>query len=120
MNGIINSRVIVAILVVVLALAVGQLLFKATAMAWAADRTLFSVRVLSRLLPSLAIYGFATLAWIWVLQTVPLRTAYPFMALAFAFVPLGAYLVFKETVTLTYWIGTLFIMAGVVITAIAR
>lgn len=118
--GPINSKVIVAVLMVVLALAVGQLLFKATAMAWAADRTLLSVRVLSRLLPSLVVYGLATLAWIWVLQTVPLRTAYPFMALAFAIVPLGAYLVFKETITLTYWVGTVFIMIGVIITATAR
>ncbi|HKU17742.1 MAG TPA: hypothetical protein VJP80_00545 [Candidatus Saccharimonadales bacterium] len=118
--GAINCKVIIAMLTVVLALAVGQLLFKATAMAWAADGTLFSTRVLTRLFPSLVVYGLATLAWIWVLQTVPLRTAYPFMALAFAFVPIGAYLIFKEVITPVYWVGTFFIVVGVVITAIAR
>lgn len=115
-----NLRVTLATLLVVLSLVAGQLLFRATAMIWASGRSLFSMPVLTRLIPSLLIYAFATLAWIWVLRAVPLKSAYPFMALAFVLVPLGAHWMFGEAVTPQYWIGTLLIMAGVVITVLAK
>jgi drug/metabolite transporter (DMT)-like permease len=115
-----NIRVTVATLGVVLALAVGQLLFKSTAMAWSGEKTLFSIKVMLRLVPSLAVYGLATLAWIWVLRSAQLKTAYPFMALAFAIVPIGAFYLFGERVTPMYGVGAAFIVVGVVITALSN
>lgn len=114
-----NVRAMMATLAVVLALAVGQLLFKATALAWSAEKTLFSTRVMMRLLPSLMVYGVATLAWIWVLRNAPLKTAYPFMALAFVIVPIGASFFFGERITLLYGVGAALIMVGVMITALS-
>lgn len=115
-----NVRVIMATLAVVMALAVGQLLFKSTAMAWSAEKTLFSMKVMCRLIPSLAVYGLATIAWIWVLRNAQLKTAYPFMALAFVIVPIGAFYFFGERVTPMYAVGAAFIIIGVVITALSN
>ena len=113
----INTRVVMATLSVVFALAVGQLLFKATALAWASEKTLFSTRVMTWLLPSLAVYGLATLAWIWVLRNAALKTVYPFMALAFVIVPIGAFYFFGERITPMYCVGAALIMLGVIVTA---
>lgn len=115
-----NLRISSAIAIVVLSLVVGQLLFRATAIVWASGRPFFSTPVLIRLVPSLAFYALSTLVWIWVLRTVPLKSAYPFMALAFVLVPLGAHWLFGEVVTPQYLIGTCLIMAGVVITVVAH
>ncbi|RUL73096.1 EamA family transporter [Dyella choica] len=111
-----NFRVALATLSVVFSLAVGQLLFKSTALAWATDKNFLSVRVMFRLVPSLIVYAIATLAWIWVLRTAPLKTVYPFMALAFVIVPIGSAYFFGERVTLQYWMGAALIMCGVIIT----
>lgn len=115
-----NLRVGSVIAFVVLSLVVGQLLFRATAIVWASGRPLFSIPVLIRLVPSLTFYALSTLAWVWVLRTVPLKSAYPFMALAFVLVPLGAHWLFGEVVTLQYLAGTCLIMIGVVITVAAH
>lgn len=114
-----NARIGLTALSVVLALTVGQLLFKATAMAWSSEKVFFSWRVMAWLVPSLALYGFATLAWIWLLRHAALKTAYPFMALAFVLVPIGAVFFFGERITPLYGAGAVLIVLGVVVTAMA-
>lgn len=69
---------------------------------------------------SITIYAAATLVWIHVLRTVPLTKAYPFMALSFVIVPIGSVLIFSEQVRVQYVIGTLLIVAGVVITGLSK
>ncbi|WP_147269669.1 4-amino-4-deoxy-L-arabinose-phospho-UDP flippase [Rhodanobacter denitrificans] len=115
-----NLRISLVIAFVVLSLVIGQLLFRATAIVWASGRSLFSMPVLMRLVPSLAFYALSTLAWVWVLRTVTLKSAYPFMALAFVLVPLGAHWLFGETITPQYLVGTCLIMMGVIITVVAN
>ena len=44
---------------------------------------------------ALVIYGIATLLWIYILQKIALSQAYPFVALGFIFVPLGARFLFQ-------------------------
>lgn len=114
-----NARILFATLSVVLSLAVGQWLFKATAITWTSEKTLFSARVMAWLVPSLVVYGFATLAWIWVLRNAALKTAYPFMALAFVIVPIGAVYFFGERITPVYWAGAVLIVLGVIVTAMS-
>lgn len=114
-----NLRTSSVIFLVVLSLAIGQLLFRATAIVWASGRPFLSMPVLMRLVPSLTFYALSTLAWIWVLRTVPLKSAYPFMALAFVLVPLGSHWLFGENVTPQYLLGTCLIMLGVIITVTA-
>lgn len=114
-----NARLLLATLSVVLSLAVGQWLFKATAIAWNSEKALFSARVMALLIPSLAVYGFATLAWIWVLRNAALKTAYPFMALAFVIVPIGAFYFFGERITPVYCAGAVLIALGVIVTSMS-
>jgi len=108
------------VLAIVLAIAVGQLLFKATAIEWESEKTLFSSRVMIHLIPALSVYGIATLGWIWILQKVTLQFAYPFMALTFVFVPIGAYIFLGERINIVYCIGVLLIACGVIFTVISK
>jgi undecaprenyl phosphate-alpha-L-ara4N flippase subunit ArnE len=67
------------------------------------------------LLAAFAIYGTATVLWVYVLRHLPLSQAYPFMALSFVLVPLASTLIFGEPLGLRYWIGAAMIVAGMVI-----
>lgn len=62
-----------------------------------------------------AIYGFSILLWVWLLGKYPLSLAYPFAALALVLVPMLEMLVYKQPLTVTYWIGVLIIASGVVL-----
>lgn len=110
-----NRLALAAVLGVVLLMAVGQLLFKATAAAWQSHGTLFAMEPALRLLASLAVYGVATLAWIWVLQGTSLSMAYPLVALTFVLVPLGAWWWFGESLSPRYVVGMLLIVAGIAV-----
>lgn len=61
---------------------------------------------------ALTLYGTATLLWIFILQRVPLSLAYPFSALGFVIVPVVAWLVFHEPLTLRYGLGVALILGG--------
>jgi len=103
-------------------LAVGQILFKVVARGM---RGVALADGLMRLISmpmfylALALYGAATLLWIWILSRIPLSQAYPWVALSMAAVPLLAGLVFHERVSPAYWLGIAFVMLGVAITQYA-
>lgn len=61
------------------------------------------------------VLGVSTLLWIWVLRTLPLNIAYPFMALAFVIVPLLTYFVLGEPLGWKNFVGAALIIAGVVL-----
>ncbi len=61
----------------------------------------------------------ASVCWTLVVQQAPLSFAYPFMALSFVFVPLGALVAFGEPIAIGQWIGMLMIAAGVVVSALS-
>jgi len=109
--------VVSALLFVVSLMVAGQLFFKATALVLQQEGTWQSAKVLFYFVPSLAIYGLATLAWIWVLQYVELSRAYPFMALAFVLVPIFSAWFFGEHQGWRYYIGVSLICIGVMLTA---
>lgn len=110
---------LVAIFAVVALMTLGQLLFKATAVSWQQHGTPFAAPVALRMAVALAVYGAATLAWMWVLQKVPLSMAYPIVAFTFVLVPLGAHWLFGEPIGLRYIAGTLLIVAGVAVATTA-
>lgn len=112
-----SADMILATLATVAMIATGQLLFKATANAYRIAAGPTEARVLIPLLIGLAIYGIATLSWIWVLQYVALSRAYPFMALAFVIVPVSSMLLFDERLDLRYGIGVALICAGIALIA---
>ena len=109
------------LLTCVLGIAVGQLLFKTSAASVASPSLLDLVRGLAvspLFLLALALYGSMTVLWIWILQSVPLTRAYPFFALSFIFVPVLARVALGEPIATPTAIGSVVIVAGVLIVAI--
>lgn len=103
----------------VMALSAGQVLFKL-----ASEDLKLSVggllpSLLSiKLILALFIYGIATVMWLIVLKIAPLRIAYPFIAMAFIFVPILAYFILGEELRWSTFAGALLIIAGVWVSVI--
>lgn len=100
----------------VLGIAAGQVLFKLGALAMNAapeSAGLVQRYVNGYLISAFAVYVLATLAWIYVLKTVPLNMAYPFMALAFVVVPVSAHFFVGEPLAWNHLVGGLVIAAGI-------
>ena len=95
-------------------IAFGQVLFKQTGIQLAdkPDAPFYSILFSPVFLVAVALYGIATLAWVYVLKMVPLSMAYSFMALTFVLVPLMAAFFLKEPLTLKYALGAGLIIAG--------
>lgn len=101
----------------VVAIAVGQVLFKRLGLEIEATGTWLQPRAILILGVSLAIYGGATLLWIHLLRSVELSRAYPFMALSFVLVPMMSWWLFAEQLSASYLVGTLLIVGGIVVIA---
>ena len=111
-------RSILLTLLCVLLIAVGQLLFKTAAAQWKVDGWSWSTMAgfLSPVMVlAFAIYGLATMLWVYVLRTVPLASAYTLFSLAFLIVPLLAYFVLGERLNPNTLIGGAIIIVGVII-----
>jgi drug/metabolite transporter (DMT)-like permease len=99
-------------------LAVGQLLFKIAASRQPNPQV---VELFGSLLKdpvfylALGIYGFATLTWLYVLSTVKLSLAYPFLALAFLLTPIGARFFLGEPLGTRYFVGLILLLAGLAV-----
>ena len=110
---------IFATLLCVSGIAAGQILFKQAALN-IQDATAWQSWVFNgSLISALALYGFTTLFWIWILRHVPLHLAYPFMGLAFIIVPLLEHLVFGSPLQLRTFLGGGLILIGVMVAASA-
>lgn len=99
----------------VLGLAIGQILFKVSAMALSQSGTFLDLKTASTFLAAMSLYGVTSVAWVWVLQKIELGRVYPLMALAFVLVPLGSHLVFGERFQPQYFFGVVLTMAGIII-----
>jgi drug/metabolite transporter (DMT)-like permease len=98
----------------VMALSVGQVLFKLAARGIdGTDSLLRQVIYNKYLFIALVVYGVATGLWVALLRQVPLSVAYPFVALAFFFVPLMGHYVLGETLRWQTLAGAAVIFAGV-------
>lgn len=98
----------------VLGMSIGQILFKHCANSFVNNG--INTQGSIYLSIALTIYMIQTFAWIWTLKHVSLAKIYPIMAFAFILVPLGSILIFKESYSLSYWIGASLIVAGIIIT----
>lgn len=98
-------------------IAAGQVLFKKTSERLLArsDASFISIAFDPVFIAALALYGFATLLWIYVLKTAPLSYAYSFMALTFVIVPLLSLLFLGESLSWRYGAGSVLIIAGLMI-----
>jgi drug/metabolite transporter (DMT)-like permease len=118
-NGKTTKRLIMIYLGAILCgigLAFGQLLFKLCANSYKDAGTVFNSQVIIYFFSSVTFYGFITLLWIWLLSRAELGKLYPFMALAFAVVPIQSYFILGESFSVRYFIGIVLIMAGITLT----
>jgi drug/metabolite transporter (DMT)-like permease len=67
------------------------------------------------ILLGIAIYGVATVVWLYVLSRLPLSLAYPLQSLAYVFALLIAFFLFKEGIPVNRWIGAAVILAGITV-----
>lgn len=109
--------VLAGLLLTPLLISAGQILFNLTsARTGAADASgLLAMLADPYLITALAIYGFGTIVWVYVLKSVPLTVAYPFMALTFCAVPLLAWWLLGETLSFRYAVGAALIIAGLLV-----
>jgi drug/metabolite transporter (DMT)-like permease len=106
--------------------AYGQLILKARALTHASGAELGRLHYLGAMLTdvlvlsSMAAALLAGLCWMLAVERTDLGLAYPFMALSFVIVPVGAYLLFGEPLSFTRLIGITLIVLGVAISASVR
>ena len=93
----------------------GQVLFKSAALQATSATGQLERWLNMHLLIALAIYGVATILWIWVLRYTSLSVAYPMFALAFLFVPLMASFFLQEPLSVKTFIGGGLIIIGVLV-----
>ena len=97
----------------VLVLAVGQILFKLSAIELNQNGSQLSYRAASVFFIAMCLYGFASLAWVWALQKIELSRVYPLMSLTFILVPFLAYYFLGESVGPSFYVGAIIIAVGV-------
>lgn len=103
--------ILLAALACVVMISAGQLLFKVVA-GRLADGGIAAMSVFAL---ALAIYGTATIAWIFVLRHAQLSSVYPLMALSFVFVPLGSRILLGESIAPQYWAGVALLLGGLLL-----
>lgn len=100
-------------------LSVGQVLFKLAAAAVSSTGTPLqrSARLLiePHFMLAVALYGLLSIAWVWILRSVPLSSAYPFVALSLVVTMAMAVFLFGESPTPRLVIGGLLVVAGIVV-----
>jgi multidrug transporter EmrE-like cation transporter len=116
-----------AMLFAVLTLMVAsQLVIKARALVHAADASggtlqyVFAMLADIRVLGALSAVAIAGACWIVVLEKLEISYAYPFMALSFVLIPLGASLLFGEPLPPVKLVGVGLIILGVVVSALVK
>ena len=111
-------------------MAVGQMLFKKTALSISSGTEtsngklpagLFEGVILALQVPwlyaALVVYATATVTWLYILQRIPLSMAYPFSALSMIIVPLASTVIFDEKLSFNYWFGATLIILGISVIA---
>lgn len=96
--------------------AAGQLLLKAGA----SNRTQLLEFVNLQVAAGLGGYAISTLLWLYCLSKLPLRVVYPYTALTFVLVVLGAVAIFDERFGWRAGVGTLLVLAGLVLVTTDR
>lgn len=114
---------VIGLVVVAMILGGGQLLFKLAAERLVLGRgaAAFMTSIASPpMLAALVLYGAATVLWVYLLHGLPLSRAYPFVALAFAFVPLSSWVFFGDVLGPRYVFGLTLMLAGLYLVASGR
>jgi drug/metabolite transporter (DMT)-like permease len=111
----IDPGALILVLGTVLALSIGQVLFKLAAedLQFNEPRTFLSLRLAS----ALVVYMLATIMWLGVLSKLPLSIAFPFYGLTFLLIPVLSAIWLDEPLRIDALIGGALIMLGVAVSA---
>lgn len=112
-----NITNFILILINTLILVSGQFLWKYGVMqrnvSFQSIQEIASLLLSPFILGGLALYGIATVLWLFILTKVPLSIAYPIQSLAYVFAVFGAYFIFNEQLSFAKIAGVLLIVLGV-------
>jgi len=95
------------------AISIGQIMFKVSARS--GGGSLMGVVLNPWFLSAGLLYAATTLAWVWVLNRLPLSVAFPMYGLTFIFVPLLSVRFLGEVATTSTWIGGALILLGILV-----
>jgi drug/metabolite transporter (DMT)-like permease len=112
-----NPVLFLCVLICVLCMGLGQILFKATAIAIQETGSLFAIRTLMIFGAAFVLYSATAVGWVLMLRHIDLGKIYPFTALAFVLVPALSALFYGERFGPTYIVGALLIGAGILLCA---
>ena len=112
-----TSRATLSLTVTILLLVAGNIAFKYASgtIRLSQPTTLLSPTFIG----AIAIYGIATLMWMYVLSQMPLTRAFPFYGLTFVLVPLAARVFLGEPLRVQTLVGGAVILLGVFIASTA-
>jgi drug/metabolite transporter (DMT)-like permease len=122
LEAIMDITRLVQVLLSVFGISLGQMLLKMAALnlknpdamgIWVAG---YCINVY--LIGGVFLLGMSTLLWIWVLRTLSLSIAYPFMAMAFILVPLLAHFLLQEPIGWRNLAGGALIVIGVAVVSV--
>lgn len=108
----------VVLLICVMAISLGQILFKLSANALKESGSFLPLLFDPIFIVAVFLYGITTIGWVWCLQEIPLSNAYLFMSLAYVLVPLMGFLIFKEDLGIRYIISASLIILGILFSVI--
>jgi drug/metabolite transporter (DMT)-like permease len=91
-----------------------------TAMSSGAGQTLMTIFTTPQVIAGLAAYGIGAVLWLLCLSRIPLVMAYPLVSLAIVGVVISSVFLLGETVTATGIIGSLLVVAGVMLIGFSR
>lgn len=100
----------------VLGIAIGQVMFKLTAVSINKAGTPIAWEPAWMFLATCVLYGITSVGWVFILRYAELSKVYPIMALAFIIVPIMSHFLFGERFSFLFIIGTGFIVIGIVLT----
>jgi len=101
----------------VLLLVTGQILWKFGVGKGADVKTVLTSLFSPYIMAGILLYALATLIWLYVLSREQFSIIYPLQSTAYILGVLVAWLIFREAIPLTRWVGVLFISAGVFLIA---
>ncbi|MGE5654421.1 MAG: hypothetical protein ACM3ZQ_09220 [Bacillota bacterium] len=96
----------------VILLVSGQILWKTGIPAGADMKSIILAMFTFKVMAGIALYGVATILWLFILSRGQFSVVYPLQSTAYALGVLVAWLVFKEAIPMTRWIGVGLIFAG--------
>lgn len=74
---------------------------------------IFNIMVSPFIIGGVLLYVIATVLWFMILSKTDLSYAYPLQSLAYVLGVIAAWMIFKENISITRWLGVATIIAGV-------